>query len=338
MNSQQIKKLKELLSTPKNIIITAHKNPDGDAMGSALAMSNYLILKGHKTTVLVPNEIPDFLHWLPGNNKVLIYEEHQKKCKDVFKKADVIFCLDFNNLKRIDELGDLVRVSSAVKVLIDHHQQPEDFAQFVFSDTNYDSTSHLIYDFIELLGDKNLINKSIANCLYTGIMTDTGSFRFPSTTAKTHLVTAALINAGAENAKVYDLIYDNNKENKIRLLGYCLSEKMKVLEEFDTAFISLTKEELSKYDYKSGDTEGVVNYALSLEGIKFAAFFSETEDEIRISFRSKGKFSVNNFARLHFNGGGHTNAAGGNADASMDETISKFISLLPQYRSELLDS
>jgi phosphoesterase RecJ-like protein len=198
------------------------------------------------------------------------------------------------------------------------------------------STCELIYDFIELMGDKKLIKKDIANCLYTGIMTDTGSFRFPSTTAKTHRIIAELINAGAENSEIHSRIYDDNTEDKLRLLGFCLAEKLTVLKEYGTAFFSLRDDELKRFNYKKGDTEGIVNYALSIEGIRFSAFFVERDNEIKTSFRSKGDFNVNLFARKHFNGGGHANAAGGMSETTLDETIIKFISLLPDYKEELV--
>lgn len=335
MKTKELEELQSLLSSPKNIIITTHKNPDGDAIGSSLGLYNFLLLKKHKVTVITPNGYPAFLDWMPGNNKILKFTEKAKKCKELINSSDIIFCLDFNTLNRIGELGDKIKSSGSFKVSIDHHPHPEDFADITMSDTNASSTCQLIFEFIALQGEKHLLNKSIANCLYTGIMTDTGSFRFRSTTSKTHQIIAALIEAGAENIKIHELIYDNNSEDKIRLLGYCLSEKLKVFDEFSTAIITLSKEELAKYNFREGDTEGIVNYALSIEGIRFAAFFSEKDDIIRISFRSKGKFSVNKFSRAHFTGGGHDNAAGGMSESSMDETISKFISLLPQYRKKL---
>lgn len=336
MELKVLQKLKTDLSQPKNIIIVTHKNPDGDAMGSSLGLYNYLFPLKHKVVVITPNEYPENLHWLPGNNKVVVFENKRKKADELIKKADFVFCLDFNSLQRIDELGEVVRKSKARKIVIDHHQEPEDFAEILFSDTKASSTAQLIFDFIEMLGDIAMLNKSIANCLYTGIMTDTGSFRFPSTVAKTHYTIARLIEAGAENASIYDLVNDNNTESRLRLLGYCLSEKLKVFAEFGTAFFTLSWDEMVRYDYKNGDTEGVVNYALSIKGIKFAAFFSEKEDLIRISFRSKGNFAVNQFSKNHFNGGGHINAAGGASEESLDDTISKFISLLPQYKKQIL--
>ena len=338
LNANQTNELKTLLSKPKKIVIVTHWSPDGDAMGSSLGLYSYLNKKKHKVTVITPNDYPSFLFWLPGNKNVVNFSINTKDAKVAVAKADIIFCLDFNSLKRIDALGDEVAKSQAIKCIIDHHLQPDDFADYMLHNVKACSTCELVYDFIEMMGDKKLINKDISNCLYTGIMTDTGSFRFPSTSAKTHGIIAELINAGAENSEIHTRIYDDNTEDKLRLLGFCLVEKLTVLKEFGTAFFNLSEAELKHFNYKKGDTEGVVNYALSIEGIRFAAFFVERDGEIKTSFRSKGEFNVNLFARKHFNGGGHANAAGGMSDVTLDETIIKFISLLGGYKKELSPS
>lgn len=335
MNSKQANELKELLSTTQKIVIVTHWSPDGDAMGSSLGLYNYLIQKKHKVTVVTPNDYPAFLNWLPGNKNVLNFQTKAKLAKTAVAKANIIFCLDFNSLKRIDTLGEEVAKSKALKCIIDHHLQPDDFADFMLHDVKACSTCELVYDFMELMGDKKMLNKNVANCLYTGIMTDTGSFRFPSTQPKTHRIVADLIESGAENAPIHERIYDDNTEDKLRLLGYCLSEKLTVLNEFNTAFFYLRDDELKRFNYKKGDTEGLVNYALSIKGIKFAAFFVERDDVVKTSFRSKGTFNVNLFARKHFNGGGHANAAGGMIDLTLDESIIKFISVLGEYKNEL---
>lgn len=336
MNTTQVKEVKALLNEPKKIVIITHWSPDGDAMGSSLGLYNYLIQKKHKVTVITPNDYPSFLFWLPGNKHVINNSLKPAIARKAVAKADIIFCLDFNSLKRIDTLGDEVaKAKKAVKFIIDHHLQPEDFADYMLHSIEACSTCELVYDLIELMEDKKLLNKAIANCLYTGIMTDTGSFRFPSTTSKTHRIIAGLIDAGANNAEIHDRVYDGNSEEKIKLLGYCLAEKLTVLQEYSTAFFSLRDDELKRFDYKKGDTEGVVNYALSIAGIRFAAFFVERDGEVKTSFRSKGSFNVNLFARKHFNGGGHANAAGGSADLTLDETVIKFVSLLPDYKTKL---
>lgn len=335
MTSSQIKKVKALLSKPKNIVIVTHWSPDGDAMGSSLGLYNYLIQKKHHVQVITPNDYPSFLAWLPGNKKVLEFSKNAKAAAKAVAKADFIFCLDFNSLKRIDLLGDEVGKSKAPKMIIDHHLQPEDFAEYLLHSIEACSTCELIYDFINLMGDRKKINKDIANCLYTGMMTDTGSFRYPSTTAKTHKIVAELIASGAENAAIHDLVYDNNSEARLKLLGYCLAEKLTVVNELETAFFALSQQDLEKFNYKKGDTEGVVNYALSMRDVRFSAFFVERDGIIKISFRSKGKFDVNQFARKHFSGGGHANAAGGMSALSLPATISKFLDILPEYKKQL---
>lgn len=333
--AEHIQHIKELLSTPKKVVILTHWSPDGDAMGSSLGLYNFLIKKKHTVTLVTPNAYPSFLFWLPGNKKVINFSDTPKEAKREIAKADVAFFLDFNSLKRIGDLGDIMAKSEALKIMIDHHPQPDEVADYLLHDVKASSTCELIFDFIDLMGEKKKLNKNIANCLYTGIMTDTGSFRFPSASSKTHRIVAELMDAGADNAHIHDLIYDDNTEDKVKLLGYCLAEKLKVLPEYNTAFISLTAEELQLFKYKRGDTEGVVNYALSVKDIRFAAFFVERDGEIKASFRSKGNFNVNLFARTNFEGGGHANAAGGSSDLSLDETVLKFIQLIPQYKEEL---
>lgn len=335
MTSAQVKKVKTLLSKPKNIVIVTHWSPDGDAMGSSLGLYNYLIQKKHKVEVITPNDYPSFLTWLPGNKKVIDFLQDSKKASAKVAKADFIFCLDFNSLKRIDLLGVEVAKSGALKMIIDHHLQPDDFADFMLHSVQACSTCELIYDFIQLMGDKKKLTKAVANCLYTGIMTDTGSFRYPSTTAKTHKIVAELIAAGAENAAIHNLVYDNNTETRLKLLGYCLGQKLTVLNDLETAYIGLSQQELQQFDYKKGDTEGVVNYALSIKEVRFSAFFVERDGIVKISFRSKGQFDVNQFARQHFNGGGHANAAGGMSELSLQEAIEKFVNILPSYQKQL---
>ncbi|MEK6616477.1 MAG: bifunctional oligoribonuclease/PAP phosphatase NrnA [Bacteroidota bacterium] len=335
MTHQDIEEVKELLSTRKSIVIVTHKNPDGDAMGSSLGLYNYLLRKKHHVKVITPNDYPTFLQWLPGNDKVIEHSENLKEAEARIKKADILFCLDFNAFRRIGDVGKLVKKSKATKILIDHHPLPEKFARYTMCDKKACSTSQLIFDFILLMGDKKRINRKIANCLYMGIMTDTLNFRINTTSAHTHRVTAELIEAGAQNMLAYANVFDTNTENRVRMLGYVL-QKMKVLKEYNSAFISLSANELKDFNFQKGDTEGLVNYPLSIEGIRFSALFLETKEEIKISFRSKGTFDVNKFARKHFTGGGHLNAAGGETHGSLDEALMNFVNLLPEYKDELL--
>jgi bifunctional oligoribonuclease and PAP phosphatase NrnA len=334
MRRDPFKLFKPVLSKAKNISIITHWSPDGDAMGSSLGLYHYLKNKGKNVRVIVPNEYPGFLSWLPGNKTVLNFQTDEKKIKPVLEKSDVVFILDFNSYGRIEKLGALVAGTKAKKILIDHHQQPEDFADYFFHDVKACSTCELIYEFIEGVDSKKAIDKNIATCLYTGIMTDSGSFRFPSTTAKTHRIVAELIEAGADNDIIYNNVHDDYSYERLKLLGHCLN-KMEVLADYHTAFISLSEAEQDMYHYQKGDTEGIVNYALSIKGIRFSAFLTERDGIVKISFRSKGSFDVNKFARKHFSGGGHMNAAGGKSDKSLDEAVLDFVNLLPLYKKEL---
>jgi len=337
MNNTQITKIKALLSTPKNIVIVPHRNPDGDAMGSTLALYHYLKLHNHDATVIAPNDYPDFLKWLPGDDTVLKFESQQAESNLLIDKADIIFTLDFNAFHRAGhQMADVLEKSSAIKIMIDHHQQPDDYATFMYSDVNMSSTCEMVYNFIEMLSDTDKINATIATCLYVGIMTDTGSFRFPATTSKTHAIIGHLIDKGADNSQIHNNIYDTNSYSRLQLLGRAM-QNLKVIPELRTAYITLSQAELDEFNFKKGDTEGFVNYALSLKGIIFAAIFIENKQDniIKISLRSKGDFSVNEFSRAYFNGGGHTNAAGGRSEDDMQTTINKFISILPQYKQDL---
>lgn len=336
---KRINELKQFLERSRNIVIIGHKNPDGDAIGSTLGLKHYLDKKGHNCTVLVPNEYPDFLHWLPGSDATFRFDWQNKQAQKAIANSDIIFLLDFNALHRVGEdMQNTLEKYPNDFVLIDHHQQPDDFT-YMYSDIEICSAAQMVYQFIEMNSDLELIDATIATCLYTGIMTDTGSFRFRSTTSKTHRIVADLIDKGAENDRIHSNIYDSNSKNRLLLLGQAL-QNLKVLEQYKTAFITLTDEEKNRFEFQKGDSEGVVNYALSIMGIVFAAIFIEDNEQnvIKISFRSKGNFSVNQFARNHFEGGGHDNAAGGKSMTSLDETIQKFVSLLPNYEEALQNS
>ena len=334
MKKHSFSDLKKFISKTKTISIITHVNPDGDAMGSSLGLYHYLKSKGKNVKVIVPNMFPDFLAWMPASKQAMVFEGNEASVKKQLSKSDAVFILDFNNYTRVDKLGGLIRDTNAKKVLIDHHQKPDTVFDYYFHDVKASSTCELVYDFICGIDSKNVIDKKTANCLYTGIMTDTGSFRFRGTNEKTFTVAAALIKAGAQNALIYNNVYDDYTENRLKLLGYCLHEKLIFVPEYKVAYIALSEAELKQFNFKKGDTEGIVNYALSVGGIDFSAFFSDKDGAIRISFRSK-KFDVNAFARAHFSGGGHINAAGAKSTLSLDETVKKFIELLPEYKSEL---
>ena len=336
MNTTTIIELKKLLSTPKKIVIVPHKNPDGDAMGSTLGLCQFLKKLGHTATVIAPNAYPDFLKWIPGTEDVLIHEMDTKTSEAHILSADLIFTLDFNALHRCGAMGAPIANAEAIKIMIDHHQQPDAYAQYVYSDVSMCSTSQMVYHFIEKMERLDLIDIATGEALYTGIMTDTASFRFPLTTSTTHKVIAHLIDIGVEKSKIHNAVYDTNSFGRLQLLG-CAMNNLRFLENHHTAYITLTNKELDAHGFKKGDTEGLVNYGLSLKGAKFAAIFIEHQEEsiIKISFRSKGDFDVNKFARNHFNGGGHNNASGGRSDLNLEDTITKFTTLLAEYESEL---
>src|ERR1700709_2373495 len=327
----------DLLSQPQKIVITTHHKPDGDAMGSSLGLYNYLIQQGHHTTVITPTDYPDFLSWMPGNEEVIIYTEKQAESAALIADADIIFCLDFNNLTRINQMGELVRAASAYKIMIDHHLEPEDFDDYRHWDINACAAAQLVYTFIvDVLDNKKLINKAVATCLYTGIMTDSASFRLPNTTSAVHRVVADLIDAGAVNWRIHELVYNSASENRLRFLGHCLTNCLEILPEYNTAIIVVNKTDLKKYDVNTGDTEGIVNYALSIASIRLAAFIVERRDRVKLSLRSKGEFPANEICKKYFSGGGHRNAAGGHSEDSLEQVIQQFKQILPEYKKILI--
>lgn len=332
-----ISEIKSLLATPQKIVITTHHKPDGDAMGSSLGLYAYLIQQGHHVSVITPTDYPYFLHWLPNNADVIIYTDEQERSAKLVADASLIFCLDFNTLSRINELGELVRASDAYKIMIDHHLDPEDFDDYRHWSINACAAAQLVYEFIvNELEDAASMNKDIATCLYTGIMTDSGSFRFESANAAVYRIAADLIDLGAEHWRIHQLVYDNATENRLRFLGHCLSEKLEILREFNTAIIKVSKEELKAFNIVTGDTEGIVNYALSINGIKLAAFIIERSDKVKLSLRSTGDFPANEICKRYFNGGGHRNAAGGVSDKGLEDTVLDFKALLVEYKNQLL--
>ena len=325
MNEKDIQAITELLATPKKIAIIPHRSPDGDAMGSTLGLYHFLLKLNHQPVVIAPNDFPEFLAWLPASETVLVYETDRVNCTKVLNDAELVFTLDFNALHRTGEMEQVLSKLTVPIIMIDHHQLPDTYAAFTYSDTSFGSTCEMIYNFIVLLNQKSFIDKTIATCLYTGILTDSGGFRFPKTTGTTHRIVAEFIELGVENTEIPTLLFDNNSYERLQLLGRAL-QNMKVLFDKKTSYISLSQKELDEFKYVKGDTEGIVNYGLTIKGIVFAAIFIEHRDEniIKISFRSQGDFDVNQFAREHFNGGGHINAAGGKSNDSLANTIKKF--------------
>ena len=336
MKKEDISEIKVLLSTPKKIVIIPHRNPDGDAIGSTLGLMHYLKQYNHEVTVVAPNDYPHFLKWVPGESTIVKFDTQNKISEELINNANIIFTLDFNALHRTgDDMGHFLESNNTLKIMIDHHQAPDNYAKYMYSDVNMSSTCEMVYNFIELLGDANKITSEIATCIYVGIMTDTGSFKYSSTTSKTHHIIAELINLGADNSKIHDLIYDNYSEKRTKLLGYCLNDKLQIFPELNSAIISLTEEELKKFNFKKGDTEGVVNYALAIKGIIFAVFIAEKEGVVKLSLRSKGDFKVNEIAKKYFSGGGHMNASGGISDLSVNKSIEKVISIFKENKINL---
>jgi phosphoesterase RecJ-like protein len=302
-------------------------------MGSTLGLYHFLSKNNQHPVVISPNEFPDFLAWMPGSETVKIFEKDKNNCTKILEEAELIFTLDFNALHRVGEMELVLSKLNAPFIMIDHHQSPDNYAAFTYSDTSFGSTCEMLYNFISYLGKNSDIDKTIGTCIYTGILTDSGSFRFPKTTGTTHRIIADLIDLGVENTEIPTLLFDNSSYGRLQLLGRAL-QNMKVLTDKKTAFTTLTQDELNTFDHVKGDTEGIVNYGLSIKGIVFTAIFIENKEEkiIKISFRSQGDFDVNMFARDYFNGGGHRNAAGGKSEVSMEETVKKFEDLVAHLK------
>jgi bifunctional oligoribonuclease and PAP phosphatase NrnA len=322
-----IEDVKKLLATPKKIAITSHRNPDGDAIGSSLGLFHYLEQLGHTVDVAFPSDFPPIFSWMPASDRITIFEA-----------ADIIFALDYNALDRIDKMGDLIRpLTKTPKIMIDHHREPEPFVDYMLSDITASSTSELVFDFINLLNDSEKINKTVGECLYTGIVTDTGSFRF-ATSPKLFRTVAALLERGVDDYRLQDLINNCLPERNLRLLGHCLANRMEVYPEYQTGIIWLSKKDYEIFDIQRGDTEGIVNHILSMADVKMACFMTEQPTIVKISLRSKGNMNVQEICRDHFKGGGHKNAAGGFSYANLKVTMEKFKNLLPTYQEKILAS
>src|SRR5690606_4047384 len=316
--------LKNQLTAPKHIVVTTHHKPDGDALGSSLALYHWLKAKGHTVDVIVPSDFPAFLDWMPARADVKIYTGDILGNDALIADAAVIFCLDFNSLSRIHAMEDAVRNASGVKVMIDHHLEPEGFDDYRHWDSDAAASAQLVYDFIaNVMNDHQSITADIATCLYTGLMTDTGSFRFQTTTPQVHAIAADLITRGARNWEIHELVYNSSSENRLKFLGFCLLNRLEVLPQYHTALFSISRQDLNRFNITTGDTEGLVNYALSISGIKLAALIIDRTDQVKLSLRSVGTFPCNELSKKHFNGGGHRNAAGGNSNEPLDKVVAK---------------
>ncbi|MGN6298760.1 MAG: DHH family phosphoesterase [Ginsengibacter sp.] len=325
-----------LLPEPKKIAITFHQKPDADAMGSGLGLYNFLIQFGHTVSVISPTNWPAFLNWMPGAKKVLDFELHKDEALGVLEKADWLFCLDFNVMSRTKNMEPVIESLKCTRILIDHHQQPQtEFFDYGWSDVNKSSTAEMIFDFIMESGHEEKINSEVAECLYAGVMTDTGSFRFNSASSDVHKMVAKLKERGLNHSQVHENLFDNFLESRYRFFGNTLLNRMELFYEYNTALIAIPQKDLIRFNVKTGDTEGLVNFPLSIKGIRLAAIIIDRGDERKSSFRSKGGFDVNTFARKYFNGGGHFNAAGGKNKEPLEEVVAKFKQAIKENQEQL---
>ncbi len=325
-----------LLTVPRKIVIVMHQKPDADAMGSSLGLSQVLQATGHDVTVISPTNWADWLKWMPGADKVLDYELSTPGANQLILAADWVFCLDFNALHRTRRMAEILSKTPAQRLLIDHHREPQTAVfHYGISDTGKSSASEMVYDFILGAGLAGHITDPVAQCLYAGVMTDTGSFRFSSCTADVHRMAAVLKETGFDHSLVHEHLFDNFLENRLRFTGHVLLNRMEIHYEYNTALISIPWKDLVKYQIRTGDTEGLVNYPLTIQGIKFAALIVDRDEEIRCSFRSKGGFDVNKFARTYFEGGGHYNAAGGRSGDNLELTVQRFLSSMKENALQL---
>lgn len=331
---ENLEALKQLLAMPQDVVIVTHRNPDGDAIGSSIGLSLFLQRNGHNTKVIAPSEYPDFLAWMPQTDDILIQDNEPEDVERAIKRATVIFCLDFNSLDRIDKTGELIGEVRCPKVMIDHHLFPEPFADYVLSETSASSTCELVYDFIHMLDMRQYLDPVVGECLFTGILTDTGSFKY-SNSPKLFRTVADLLEIGVDDLRLQDLIFNSMEEKQLRILGHCLYNRMEILPEYQTGIITLTKEDYAYFDIQRGDTEGVVNFLLKLRNVKLAAFIHEQPKIVKLSLRSKGDIDVQEMAKRHFRGGGHKNAAGGASFHSLNVTVRRFKEILPEYQHQL---
>lgn len=336
MKNKEIDILRSKIKEANNVVITTHRHPDGDAIGSTLGLYHFLKKSGKRLTLIVPDDYPTFLKWLSGSDEILIHEQQAKKADREIVNADLIFALDYNHFSRTEQMEKKLTSASCFKVLIDHHPQPDNQEfDLSFSREDYSSTAEILFTLLQSMSSLGNVDQHAATSFYTGIMTDTGSFSYSVNRPELFENVAELIRRGADAEKINRNIYDTYSESRLRLLGFCLSERMKVIPEYSTAYIYLSQEDMKRFNYSDGDSEGLVNYGLSIKGINFSALIKEHEGVVRMSLRSKEGFSVNKFARDNFDGGGHQKAAGANSDLGLEDTIRKLESLLPKYKKQL---
>ncbi len=340
IDTEQINHIAKIITgKPTCVVVVPHINPDGDAIGSAIGLATILKNYGHVVQVVVPNDFPSFYNWLINEDvPVINYDRKKAAATNTLEQADCIFCLDFNEISRAGKMKQTILDFNKPKILVDHHPNPKNFCDYMVSEPSYSSTAELVYDVAAQLGLSNHITNQAATALFTGIMTDTGSFSHNISDPNTFKVVSELLNYNIDADTIHANVYHNYSADRMKLLGHCLANKMEIFPEYKTAMISITKKELAEFSFTPGDTEGFVNYPLSISGIIFSVLFIEKDDHIKLSLRSKGSFPANAFSEKHFDGGGHLNAAGGESKLSFDDAIELFKSLLPQYKNQLLDS
>lgn len=329
-DKKQIAELSKLLATSRNIVITCHTSPDGDALGSSLALYNLLVDMGKEAKVIVPDQFSDSLTELPGVKDVMIFTRYEKYACELIEAADLIFCLDYNSIKRVDRVGESILKSGARKVMIDHHLEPETFPDIVISHPEISSTSALLYKVICALGLARLINKQIGSCIYTGMMTDTGNFSYNSNTPELYAIVEHLVSVGVDKDAIYNKVINTCTFSRLKIMAYAIDRRMKVYHAHKAALITLTREELNRFHYRKGDTESLVNVPLKMEDVIYSFFLREEENYIKVSSRSKGRFPVNEVCSKYFNGGGHLNAAGGEYYGTMEECVRQFEKILDE--------
>ncbi|OAV45696.1 bifunctional oligoribonuclease/PAP phosphatase NrnA [Lewinella sp. 4G2] len=329
-----IKEVKSLLASPKDVVIFSHRNPDGDAVGSSLGLLHYLRSQGHSVKIVLPSDYPDFLGYLPDVSNIIIYDDETDEAREAIRTANLFFILDFNSFDRIDKVSEGLMDDKRPRIMIDHHLYPEPVADIMFSDPSFSSTCEMVYQFMDDLGHAGWVTEDVATCLYTGIVTDTGGFKY-ATSPRLFRIVAKLIEAGTDDYKVQDNIWNTMTEKQLRILGHCLANRMELYPEYRTGLIWLTQEDYKHFDIKRGDTEGIVNYVLRMPNMMIAAFIHEQPTIVKMSLRSKGDMDVQQICKSHFRGGGHKNASGGASFAPLSTTINKFKDLLPDYAGEI---
>lgn len=334
IDTEKINELSNVLLRSNDIVITCHVAPDGDAIGSSLGWYHFLRKLGRNVTVVVPDMVPRNLHFLPGMKYVLVYTQQPEKAAAAIENADLVFCLDYNALHRVDKLSPNVAQSKAYKVLIDHHLEPEDFCNLTISHPEISSTCEVIFRIIWQMGRYRFMSRSSAECIYTGMMTDTGNFTYNSNQPEIYNIIALLVKKGIDKDNIYNLACNTQTANKLQLNSYAICNKLELFPEYGAAMIYLTQSEMSRYNFQKGDCDGLVNVPLSINGIYFSVFIREDRDFVKISLRSQGDFAVNTIAAEHFGGGGHLNAAGGEFYGTLDEAVAKFREILPLYCSK----